>query len=143
MISDDVKDKIMKLATVDRIPVSKIGKMVGVSTPSVYSILDEKGYKNTCDICGKEIIGNRNKKYCDDCQKVANNRRVKKHMKRKLNMNKDMIYKMSFGDIRTRGDIYMMNKEQLGTLRLKDSYDTWEEEWEDIIKEHQRIFGER
>jgi len=141
MISDDVKDKIMKLATVDRVPLSKIGKMVGVSTPSVYLILNEKGYKNTCEICGTEISGNRNKRYCDNCQDVANNRRVKKHMRRKLDMNRDMINMISSTDIRTRGDIFMKNKEQLGTLQLKDFYETWEEEWDAIVKEHERIFG--
>lgn len=147
MIQDETK-QLVKQKFKEGIPVYKIGKMVNISTNSVYKILKEENYKNKCKRCGCEIEARWKKKgrhfsYCETCRKIINSELVMRTYKRRRKINEESIQKVSIGDKDTHGDIYSLNHSSLGTSNLAEHYDSVEDEWNAIIKEHDSIFGKK
>jgi len=144
MIREEVK-QLVKQKFEDGHPVYKIGKIVGISTQSVYNILKSENYNNKCKRCGCVIKPRWNKKgrnfsYCEICRKIVNSELVMNSYQRRKKINDQTIQKVSIGDKSTHGDIYALNH-RLGTSNLANHYDDIEEEWKAIVKEHDSLFS--
>jgi len=122
--------------------VEEIADILKVSAPTVAKYLKQNGYPK-CRRCGVSLAGERlNMRYCETCRKIINIEMVRRCQKAHWDLkNINGVHeRYSVNELSTHGDLYNLNG-TLGTLGLAQHYDTFEDEWEAIQREHARIFG--
>lgn len=145
MISKEKKQEIMNLYDGD-MTTHDISIKVKVSEPTICKILRMGGFPK-CRRCGVQLKGKRlSIRYCETCRRIVSNEAVMDCYKRKrslqlpIDKNGDLL-NLSMGELSTHGDIYSINIGSLGTSNLGTKYNSKEEEYTAIIREHKRLLG--
>lgn len=121
--------------------IQHIAQKIGCCYQTVSKIL-KKHHVQRCVRCGAPLIGKRlSAKYCDDCQYYTHLETMHRYYKRLWNFRVNHIGSISPSDLSTHSAIYGLG-ESIGTTNLgAHRCDNFEDEWEAIRREHERIFG--